>query len=75
MVTRRPQDVFNIRALIHKRSNSMTEIKKYIKTTPDMFKDLEFKIELPTFQCSCGEEILLTPENIEQSLQDSTKES
>jgi len=55
----------------------MTEvkIKKYIKITPDMFKDLEFKIELPTFQCSCGEEILLTPENMEQSLQDSTKES
>jgi len=53
----------------------MTEIKKYIKTTPDMFKDLEFKIELPTFQCSCGEEILLTLENMEQSLQDSTKES
>ena len=59
----------------YKRSNSMTEVKKYIKITPDMFKDLEFKIELPTFQCSCGEEILLTPENMEQSLQDSTKES
>jgi hypothetical protein len=37
--------------------------KKIIKIPKDFFKDLKFKIDLPTFKCSCGKEVLDTPAN------------
>lgn len=40
---------------------------KVIKIPKDFFKKLNFKITAPTFICSCGEEVLDTPENRLQS--------
>lgn len=38
--------------------------KRYIKIPKDYFKDVDFKITLPTIKCKiCGQDILDTPQN------------
>lgn len=36
---------------------------KMIKIDKDIFKNLEYKMNVPTFECSCRQEILDTPDN------------
>lgn len=41
---------------------------KHITIPKDFFKNIDFKIEVPTFICSCGDKVLDTPHNRLQSI-------
>lgn len=40
---------------------------KKIKIPKDYLKGLGYKVEMPTFICACGKEVLDTPTNRKQS--------
>ena len=42
-------------------------LSREFKVPKDFFKNLHYKITVPTIICSCGEEVLATPSNILQS--------
>lgn len=38
-----------------------------VEIPKDFFKNLDYKLTVPIFKCSCGEEVLDSPENRLQS--------
>lgn len=42
--------------------------EKYITIPKVFFKDVKYELKVPTFICSCGEEVLDCPKNRLQSL-------